>query len=203
MKLLATTMFIASASYAMATTVIVTNNRGPTATREIVNSSATLVAGFGAFGTLTESGIQGVSTTFSGLNFKQFGLGGGGVTTSTSGQFSFTGDVGPAAPNAADFLTKNIYLVVGFGGANLASSTELFIYRFNQTFGDLNSPTPITQTLTAAGSEGVTLFGTEIGNPQTTASGRFAASAITPIPEPSAALLGALGALGLLRRRRI
>lgn len=193
---------VVSTGSSLATTVIVTNNRGPTATREIVDSVGTLVAGFGAFGVLNEGGITGASTTFAGLGFQQFGLGGGGVTTSTAGQFSFTGDIGPAAPNAATFLNKNIYLVVGFGGSDLATSTELFIYKFNQSFGDLNSPTPITQTLTAAGSEGSTLLGTEVGNPGTTASGRYRSTPITAVPEPSVALLGLLGVLGLVRRRR-
>lgn len=201
MKFLATTMvFAATAATSFATSVIVTNNRGPTATREVANSSGTLVAGFGAFGVLSEAGINGINTTFSGLNFIQYGAGGGAVTTSTSGQFSFTDNINLDQPAGASFVNKSIYLIVGFGGTNLATSTELFIYKFGTGFGAADSPTPITMTLSS--SAGSTLFGTEIGNPSTTASGTYRAAAIAAVPEPSAALLGAIGALGLLRRRR-
>lgn len=107
------------ATHASAVTVIVTNGRGPAATREVVNQAGALVTGFGAFGVLNEAGILGANTTFEGLNFQQFGLGGGSVSTSTNGQFSYTGDVGASALNASTFIDKNIYLIVGFGGLSL------------------------------------------------------------------------------------
>ena len=191
---------LAMAATSSATVVIVGNGRGPAATREVTNSANELVTGFGAFGVLNEGGIAGMSTTFEGLGFTQFGAGGGSVSTSTAGQFSFQGDVGPSAGNASTFLNQNIYLVVGFGGSDLATSTDLFIYKFDATFGDLNSPTPITQILTAADAPGSVLLGTEVGNPSGSSAGRY--GAVQLVPEPSVAILGALGALGLIRRRR-
>lgn len=188
-----------------ATTVIVGNGQGPTATNEVVTSTGALVAGFGAVGILSEAGINGAATTWDGLNFQVWGtspnFATGGVTTSTSGQFSFSGN---ANPFETAFSGRNIYLAIGFGGTSLATSTELFIYKFNTTFGTADSGTPINLVL-GNGNIGDTLFGTEVNSPETSggSTARFRSAAITAIPEPSAALLGAIGALGLLRRRRI
>ena len=201
MKLYTIAFLAASTVASFGTVVIVTNGRGPTSTREITNPANALVAGFGAFGVLNEAGITGATTTFAGLNFTQFGAGAGAVTTSTSGQFSFTDNINMTPGGAGDpFNGKNIYLIAGFGGTSLATSTSLFIYKFADTYGLVDSATSITETLSS--NAGTTLLGTEVGNPMTTASGRFAAATITSVPETSTALLGALGALGLLRRRR-
>jgi len=183
---------LASSAASFATSVIVTNSRGPAATQEVVKADGTLVAGFGGFGILNEAGISGVNTTFAGLSFQQYGNGGGAVSTSTSGQFSFTDNLNIGTTGSA-FASKNVYLLVGFGGTNLATSTQLFAYKFNDTFGATDSPTPITLTLSS--SPGSVLLGTNN-------SSRFQAVALTVVPEASTALLGAIGALGLLRRRR-
>ena len=198
MKSKIATVLALSAASSFATSVLVTNSNGPTASREVVTSTGALVAGFGAVGIIDEAGILGISTTYTGLAFEQWGTAAGGVTNGTSGQFSFTANINPVGTN---FSGRNIYLLVGFGGTNLDTSTELFIYKFNTGFGIANSGTPINLTL-GNGDIGTTLFGTEFGTPETTTSGRFRTSALAPVPEPSAALLGMLGALGLLRRRR-
>ncbi len=202
MKLFVFALTLATSITSFGTVVIVGNGRGPTATREIATETGELVAGFGAFGVLDESGINGALTTFEGLNFRQFGLGAGPVSTSTAGQFSFQGDIGAGSADASVFLNQNIYLIVGFGGDSLATARELFVYKFNQTFGTLDSPTPITQILTAADAPGTVLLGTEVGNPATVASGRFHAVTLTLIPEPSTVLLGAIGSLAFFRRHR-
>lgn len=197
MKSITLTLFALTTMSSFATTVIVGNGQGPTATDEVVNAAGTLVTGFGAIGILSEAGINGASTTFAGLNLQIFGTGQGAVTTSTSGQFSFSGNVNPTGTN---FSGRNIYLIVGFGGASLALSNELFIYKFDTGFGTADSGTPINLVL-GNGNIGTTLLGSEVGSPETLA-GRFRSTAITAVPEPSAALLGAFGVLGLLRRRR-
>jgi MYXO-CTERM domain-containing protein len=197
MKKITLSIFGLTIMSSFGTVVIVGNGQGPTATDEVVNAAGTLVAGFGAVGTLTEAGITGATTTWAGLNFETWGLASGGVTTSTSGQFSFSGTLNPVGTN---FSGDNIYLAIGFGGSSLANSTELFIYKFNTTFGTADSGTPINLVL-GNGNIGTTLLGTEVSTPET-AVGRFRSTAITAVPEPSAAFLGALGALGLLRRRR-
>ena len=98
------------------------------------------------------------------------------------------------------FNGKNIYLVAGFGGTSLATSTSLFIYKFTDTYGAVESPTPVSELLSS--TAGTTLLGTETSTPMTNAAGRYNAAVISAVPETSTALLGALGALGLLRRRR-
>lgn len=200
-------VFAASTLCSFATSVSVTNNRGAVNSREVVTSTGTIGAlagtttGFAAVGVLSESGITGITTTFAGLNFVQYGAAAGATTTSTSaGQFTLAGNVNITNSSGDAFRSQNIYLLVGFGGSSLATSTEMFIYRFNTTFGLAESGTPISLVLSTA--PGTTLFGTEVGNPATSASGGYRSAALAPVPEPSAALLGMLGALGLLRRRR-
>jgi MYXO-CTERM domain-containing protein len=201
MKLKTLTLLALSTIASFGTTVIVTNANGPTATKEVVNAAGTLVAGFAGVGIINEAMITGATTTYDGLAFQQWGTAAGTVSTSTSGQFNIQGNVNP---ESTAFSGRNVYLLVGFGGTNLATSTEMFIFRFNSTFGTVDSPAPSTLILGVAASNGLgtTLLGTESNNPQTTNAGRFRSTAITAVPEPSAALLGALGVLGLLRRRR-
>ena len=199
MKSVTLGIYALSMAASFATSVTVTNSIGPTGTREVVKADGSLVTGFGAIGILTESGISGISTTWDSLAFQTWGTASGTVSVLTSGQFSYAANVNPFGTN---FSGRNIYLAVGFGGTSLATSTEMFIYRFDTTFGTVDSGLPIALVL-GNGNIGTTLLGTESGSPETVASGRFRTTAITAVPEPSAALLGAIGALGLLRRRRI
>lgn len=176
-------MMTMASSYA--TTVIVTNGRGPANTREIIPPTLplALATGFGGVGFLSEAAINGAQTTFAGLNFTQYGNAGGAVSTSTSGQFSFTDNLNIDTVGSA-FSGKNIYLVVGFGGTNLATSTSLFIYKFAATFGTADSALPITQTLTDPTTPGSVLLGGNSGaDPQTTASARYTAVALAAVPE--------------------
>lgn len=177
-----------------ATVISVGNGRGPAATREITDNTGALVAGFASFGIINEAGILGELTTFAGLDFRSFGNNEGVMSTSTAGQIalSFTQTV------AEPFAGQNVYLLAGIGGENLASSTQLFIYRFDQNF--VEQPTPINLVLTAADSPGTVLFGSGDGALN---SSRFATASIVPIPEPSSLLFGAFALLGgLVRRRR-
>ncbi|MEI6604549.1 MAG: hypothetical protein WCP35_04515 [Verrucomicrobiota bacterium] len=201
MKLHTLAILTLSTMASFGTSVIVTNANGPALTREVTNLTPALVTGFGAIGIISEAGITGtagIDTTWSSLNFSQWGTAGGAVSTSTSGQFTFSANVDPTG---GAFSGKNIYLLVGFGGTNLATSNQMFVYKFDTTFGTADSGTPISLIL-GNGNIGTTLLGAENGSPETVSSGRFAAAPITSVPETSTALLGALGALGLLRRRR-
>jgi hypothetical protein len=103
------------------------------------------------------------------------------------------------------FFNKNIYVLLG-NGANLLGSSQLSVFKANLVFPDDSEAaidaTPDINLLTA---QGTWLLGAPSGG-QTNAGGfpvNNAATMAVLVPEPSAALLGALGALGLLRRRRI
>jgi hypothetical protein len=107
------------------------------------------------------------------------------------------------------FNTKSIYMFAG-NGATLTGSTQFLVVKMDATtfaIGDdtANAVTPKTITINPGNS--TTLLGSEITNVFTTntdasTTAGWQMAALTPVPEPSAALLGMLGALGLLRRRR-
>jgi hypothetical protein len=100
------------------------------------------------------------------------------------------------------FQNKNMYVFVG-NGTTFALSTEYLVLKTTFTFDPVESgPTAFTKTITSANA--TPLFGSAVANVFTT----NADVSTTPgwqtaaVPEPSAALLGAIGVLGLLRRRR-
>lgn len=101
------------------------------------------------------------------------------------------------------FATRNMYVFIG-NGTTYANSTEVLVLRTSFLFNaSQTGPTAFVNTITTGNSSA--LLGTVVADVRTTS----ADTSVTPgwrtgaIPEPSAALLGALGALGLLRRRRI
>jgi len=108
---------------------------------------------------------------------------------------SFT-SLGGATPS--DFNLQQMYFIVG-NAATKAASTYWGIY-------SMTTPAFFPANVTAAGSTPVAIATgaaiTPLANAGTVTSNSFALVNTVPIPEPSAALLGALGALGLLRRRR-
>lgn len=102
------------------------------------------------------------------------------------------------------FAGKNMFLFAG-NGTTLANSTEFLVFRSNNTFNAADDATPTATTLTFRPALGTTLWGTTLTDVKTastdgsvTAGWQMAA----PVPETSTSLLGAIGALALLRRRR-
>ena len=157
------------------------------------------------------TGIFTVTPTFSTATAAQIVS---AFTTTDSGAIpasTFTGlfganDTTTLAAYATGFESAQAWTVVT-NNAVFANSTLVAVYRLpGQVF-----------TPAVAGAANVQIVASDINNwvygnktPVTGQSsvpnGAFtqgiALSAIAPIPEPSAALLGAIGALGLLRRRR-
>ncbi|MES2658239.1 MAG: hypothetical protein V4689_06455 [Verrucomicrobiota bacterium] len=130
----------------------------------------------------------------------------GGVSATLDGLFnaSQSPDFGTSdAPSV--FVGKQAFILVG-NGATLALSTAIAVFDAGVTFAAPNALGAGSQTLTA-NTIGQVVFGT-VRTVTTQPSGTFntpqgvALSTGIAIPEPSAALLGAIGALGLLRRRR-
>ncbi len=177
-----------------------------------------LMSGFASAATVTvSSGLtaQGYTVLVSGVapvNF-QFAVGSWDVGTSTWTQFGTSlvdtakvgGIGGIIATSPASLQTKPIDLFVGIG-ANIASSGSSWVILRSTNAATL-FPADITTatgvTWAATNTNAVTFLAK--GDPANgfTAPVGTTGGFLNLVPEPSAALLGALGALGLLRRRRI
>jgi len=120
------------------------------------------------------------------------------------GLFSAADMSGGAYPTG--FSGSNAYIVVG-NNATLASSTAIAVYFvsgnvFTPVDGVGNASVTLSGTTTAGWVYG-TLTPVTVQPSLTNAAFTTGVQLISsPVPEPSAALLGVLGALGLLRRRR-
>jgi len=163
------------------------------------------VYGFGYFG-VTDAAITG-ATTLSSIysNFNQFGttdtFNSGGAPTSARGLFAHSQS---ATVTGSGFSAKNIYLLVG-NGSTFNNSTELLVLKNQSTFTDAQDATPTAQNISFTTSTATLVFGVNIANVKTTGSDSSSTpgwGTAVPVPEVSTALLGAIGALGLLRRRR-
>lgn len=105
---------------------------------------------------------------------------------------------------SSDLIGKNAYIVVG-NNANLAEATLFAIFDAKTTFTGPDSFGNSNQTLDALAVDNI-VYGL-LTPVRTQPSGLNNAAFVNgvqlvAVPEPSALLLGAVGALGLLRRRR-
>ncbi len=164
------------------------------------------VVGIGIFSTDNLEGLdsQSLIADFTSLT---------GLTNAfaAAGAFGSRGTFSSAAINipiaGTVFENKNMYLFVG-NGTTFSNSTEFLVVKSATLYlaSDDNIPTPITEILRPTGgtAETTLLLGTNLPNVQTTNTD----ASITPgwamvtIPESSSAILGTLGMLTLLRRRR-
>ena len=203
---------LAAASLNGATITVATQPLDFTSFSPVVNASGGLVAdgsGFVAIGVTTLSDVQigNIGSDYAALtafqsDFVQFGssstFGGAGVFNEPS-LFSFGTSASTAGVNP--FSGNPILLVVG-NGASLAASTELFIYEFGTNYG---TDAPLFTADVNTTQAGTVLFGsTEAGIalPNAGTHNGFQMGAVAPVPEPSTTLIGILGVLGLIRRRR-
>lgn len=198
---------VAASSVAQAAiTVSIKNFTSTSAGNPIVNSSGvpaatgTVFASAGIFtttpdwATMTASQILGLFVPVD-------------STPLTNGTFTglFTGnDTSTLAAYAPGFESAQAYFLVG-NNSTLANSTLIAVYR---TPGQVFTP-PV------AGVANVAINGNVAGNwvygiqrgvstqPSVANAAFTTGIQLTSVPEPSAALLGAIGAIGLLRRRRI
>lgn len=161
------------------------------------------VVSFGFFSTDDFSAIS-TPTALVAL-FTRFGAEGTFAAGSTGGNRSvFSSPQNQTIGSTFD--NKNIYLFVGNGSSYL-TSTEFLVTKFDTKFAvaddTTNAVTPKVLTINPGNSQA--LIGSEIANVWTTnsdATTNAGWQTAVLVPEPSAALLGAIGALGLLRRRR-
>ncbi len=151
-----------------------------------LNNIQNIVAGF----TVITSGAVG-------LNSENLGL-------ASAGYYDFAGTT-PFTVNATtnqQLLGRALYLFAG-NGATLAGSSYFGL----QQIGTILSDDPFPQTYVSSQVPPVPVFGigtvgTFTGDASGAGSATYTTLQLAAIPEPSAALLGAVGALGLLRRRR-
>lgn len=161
------------------------------------------VSGTPDFMTTTGSNIGSLFTLF-GNSTGVFGD--NSLGPEIDGLFSY----GPSAPIlAGNPLIGNAIFFVGGNGVDFGSSTELIVIQFGVTFAEDN---PLfTADFNLQIGDGTVVFGSDsfdgsssplITDPLMAFGAVNSYQMATLIPEPSVALLGAFGILGLLRRRR-
>lgn len=161
------------------------------------------VVGFGIFST---DNLSALSSTQLVAAFTGFGSTVPFNVAGTTGNRSVYSSAQSQAVLNSPFAGKAVYLFAG-NGTTYGNSTEFLITKaasltFNAS--DDNVPTPNSYVITPGNSS--VLFGSVVNDVKTSSSDTSVNSGwqmATPVPEPSAALLGALGAMVLLRRRRI
>lgn len=221
---LALAVLALTASFAHGVTYTLTNVAGNNSS-VVVNSAGTRLTGNGASSTVIGSAAFGyfsasdsaISASTSGTEllttFVPFSTNAGlfnNPTTPTNYQGLFSRSGTLTLANLDAFAGKNIYLVLT-NAATISGGTEYLVYKFNSTYIGSGADTGGTLSFvidTAVTNDGTLLLGTRTG-PSLTAAGfdtsaepSFQLQTLAAVPEPSAALLGMLGALGLLRRRR-
>jgi hypothetical protein len=204
---------------ANAATYTLTNNFG-TDSSAVVDASGIRLTGNGVNGTVIGSAGFGYFTTDSAVtsatsgatlidsDFVEFGSNAGlfndpTFPTNFEGIFSRQGAV--TGTNLDPFTGKNIYLVIS-NASTLSGGTQYLVYKLDAQFGaQAGEPINSTITIDSQALAGTLLLGSigpdrTVGGVDSLAEPSFQLQAI---PEPSAALLGGLGALALLRRRRV
>ena len=162
-------------------------------------------ASFGVFVGLTDAEIMAATSPATLISaYSQFGVGGPFNAPGLTANRSTFARAETATVTGTTFANAFMYVFVG-SGTTLQNSAEYLILKTSFKYDPAQDaiPTASTVTITPANSE--VLIGRLVGDVKTTG----ADASVTPgwqtaalIPETSTALLGALGALGLLRRRR-
>lgn len=159
------------------------------------------VIGFGIFSTdvLADLSAQDLVSAFT--------VFGGSVafnTAGTTGNRSVYTSPQGVTVTGSNFAGRNIYLFAG-NGTTFANSTQFMVAKSTFLFNAADDALPTPTVLTIRPDNSTLLFGTPAANVLTASTDTSITPGwqmAAPIPEPSAALLGAIGALGLLRRRR-
>jgi hypothetical protein len=195
-KFLNFALMLASVSAVDAATIAVGRGIGNPGITAQVNGGESLSAGgfYIAVGTFTNASgateVPAITTEFSSLlaavaQFDVFSS-----VTSITGSFAATGGADPS-----QFNLKPIYFLVGNGETKESSTAfGIFSVAAGAAF-PANVAATVSNSVTLSSGASITPLlnaGTVNGN----------VFSLVPIPEPSTALLGAIGALGLLRRRR-
>lgn len=157
-----------------------------------------------AFGIFSTDQLSNLQTTNLVSAFTGFGNTATFNSTGTTGNRSVYTSPQTAQVTGSPFNGQNVYLFAG-NGTTFSNSTQFLVVKSGFQFSAAQDSVPTPQVWTIRPDNSTLLFGTSATNVQTantdtsvTAGWQMA----TPVPEPSAAILGSLGALVLLRRRR-
>lgn len=198
----------------------VTNSSGGSTTQSVVTATGGFVTNgqalFGYYSTNRDAAI-GIATTTADilLNFVLVGSGSIAPTagaTPIQGVFAASGTTEDLSAPGNATAGKNIYVLFG-NNSVFSNSTQAAVLKMSILFASsepTTSTVSIRNSTTPTSPNGTMLLGAHnvfSGDPTPTSA---APTPLAPfyslsnlVPEPSSALLGALGALGLLRRRRI
>ena len=171
------------------------------------NGGISAGAGVVAVGVFSTDDLSGVTSSAQLLSlFTNFGditspfasagpSGARSVIALSSPQIAITGN--------ASFANENMYLFVG-NGTTLANSTEFLIVKSNLTFNPADDESSTAIDIAFRPETSTVLFGSVVGDVKTSNADATTTAGwqLAVVPEPSAALLGLLGAVGLIRRRR-
>jgi hypothetical protein len=223
LKLLVTSCFIGMTSLSQAALYTLSNGSGSTAAGIITTDGKTFRSGttngqafttygtsggpgvvsFGFFSTDDISNIASASTLVSlYTNFGVISTFGGASTGGNRSVFS----LGNTQTIGTTFNGQNIYLFAG-NGSTLANSTQFLVAKSTLTFNAAddvtNAVTPKLLTINPANSSVlIGIDGTDVRTTNSDSSVTAGWTMATLVPETSTSLLGAFGALALLRRRR-
>ena len=171
-----------------------------TSDTQITHLGGVLATGY--FATVADGDLA--TTEFSSLlaDFDQLG---GSLAFDNSFNIDALFDVslGDAIGAGSDFIGKSVYIVMG-NGSSLATSSELAVFKDSSLTFDEDTNSPGGSVVITPGDLPSGLLVGSIGGPETVSGTTFDNSIILAqnIPEPSVTILGLLGMLGLLRRRR-
>jgi hypothetical protein len=177
-------------------------DKAVTTTTNVAIPSGTGFVATGFFTTVADVDLINTAPASLATAFQQFG---------NSGTFGFGGFGGvyqvESAPGrispGSPFVNKSIYTLLG-NGSSVSTSSEFVIFKHNGLFLVDDQDSQDKTYDATLGVDGAFLMGSATGDIINVGGFDFPqVKMVAAVPEPSAALLGALGALGLLRRRRI
>ena len=213
-KLLFAAAVLAMASVSNGATYLVSNVASGTSNDVLIETKATgalLNGGIVAIGWFTggapSSNLALITTTISNFNMQASVLAGSysvDLGGSYAGYYQGSLVTGSTILTGNPLIGQGVYLFAG-NASTLAASTEYAIVKVGTyTAEDAAFPNQYTANASSVLTPSNRVIGTldSVGNPLGGTSQSLKLDAVAPIPEPSAALLGALGVLGLLRRRR-
>lgn len=201
-KTLLTIFAIGLAVSANAATISFTNLVGfDSTTNPIVSSTGVVIpdgTGFVAAGvfSITDAQILEFATSPGSIASAFTAVASGNFSSGINGLFSL------APTTNSSINSGTVYGIIG-NASTFASSTEIGVFKFTQSFlADPAITDGAVLSNSASGNVSQILIGGFSNFTHDFGAGANSAYNLAVIPEPSAALLGALGVLGLLRRRR-